>query len=106
MVPARDAARIARKSIRFAARRRFGILSRVVAGGKITLREAQTIAYLLEHGRWPDAETAEWFEARASRQALDFLLMARLRGTIAAQAPPASRDARLRPVPGETGSEP
>jgi hypothetical protein len=66
-----------------------------VAGGKITLREAQTIAYLLEHGRWPDPETAEWFEARASRQALDFLLVARLRGVLAAE--PRSQD-RLRPV--------
>jgi hypothetical protein len=56
-----------------------------VAGEKITLREAQTIAYLLEHGRWPDPETAEWFESRASRQALDFLLVARLRGVMAAQ---------------------
>ncbi len=51
---------------------------------KITLREAQAIAHLLEHGRWPDAETAEWFEERASKVAIDYLLAARLRGTIAA----------------------
>ena len=57
-----------------------------MAGGKITLREAQTIAYLLEHGRLPDPETAAWFEARASRPALEFLLAARLRGTVAARA--------------------
>ena len=64
-----------------------------MAGGKITLREAQTIAYLLEHGRMPDPETAAWFERRASRPALEFLLMARLRGTVSAQA-----ETRLRPV--------
>lgn len=56
-----------------------------MAGGKITLREAQTIVYLLEHGRLPDPETAAWFEARASRPALEFLLAARLRGTMAGQ---------------------
>lgn len=56
-----------------------------MAGGKITLREAQAIAYLLEHGRWPDAETAAWFESRASQVALDYLLTARLRGAVAAQ---------------------
>ena len=64
-----------------------------MAGGKITLREAQTIAYLLEHGRMPDPETAAWFEARASRPALEFLLMARLRGTVAGQAEPHLRPA-------------
>ena len=64
-----------------------GMLS-AMAGGKITLKEAQTIAYLLEHGRMPDPETAAWFEARASRPALEFLLMARLRGTVATQAEP------------------
>ena len=53
-----------------------------LGGGKITLREAQAIAYLLEHGRWPDPETAAWFEQRTSRVALDFLLSARLRETI------------------------
>ena len=53
-----------------------------MGGGKITLREAQAIAYLLEHGRWPDPETAAWFEQRTSRVALDFLLSARLRETI------------------------
>ena len=52
----------------------------------LTLREAQAIAYLLENGRWPDAETAEWFERRASKIAVDYLLVARLRGTVAAQA--------------------
>lgn len=56
-----------------------------MAAGKITLREAQAIAYLLEHGRWPDAETADWAESRFSGIALDYLLSARLRGTIAAQ---------------------
>jgi hypothetical protein len=50
----------------------------------ITLREAQAIAYLLEHGRWPDPETADWLESRASRVALDYLLTARLRGAVAA----------------------
>jgi hypothetical protein len=55
-----------------------------VAGGKITLREARAIAYLLEHGRWPDRETAEWAEARVSGVALEYLLAARLRGTLAA----------------------
>jgi len=56
-----------------------------LAAGKITLREAQAIAHLLEHGRWPDADTAEWAESRVSQVALDYLLTARLRGTIAAQ---------------------
>jgi hypothetical protein len=55
-----------------------------VAGSKITLREAQAIAYLLEYGRWPDGETAEWAESRVSQVALDYLLAVRLRGTIAA----------------------
>jgi hypothetical protein len=55
-----------------------------VAAAKITLREAQAIAYLLDHGRWPDPETADWMEDRTSQVALDYLLAARLRGTIAA----------------------
>lgn len=58
-----------------------------MAGGKITLREAQALAYLLEYGRWPDAETAAWAESRVSQVALDYLLSARLRGTIAAFHP-------------------
>ena len=53
-----------------------------MAGGKITLREAQALAYLLEHGRWPDADTAEWAESRVSKVALDYLLAARLRGSL------------------------
>jgi hypothetical protein len=57
---------------------------RRVAAAKITLREAQAIAYLLEHGRWPDVETATWMEGRTSRAALDYLLSFRLRGVIAA----------------------
>lgn len=57
-----------------------------MAGGKITLREAQAIAYLLEHGRWPDPKTADWFETRASKVALDYLLAARLRGVLAASS--------------------
>jgi hypothetical protein len=57
-----------------------------MAGGKISLREAQAIAYLLEHGRWPDAETADWAESRVSKVALDYLLAARLRGSSAALA--------------------
>jgi hypothetical protein len=56
----------------------------VVAGAKITLREAQAIAYLLEHGRWPDPDTGEWMEKQTSQVALDFLLAARLRRTVAA----------------------
>ena len=55
-----------------------------MTGAKITLKEAQAIAYLLEHGRWPDAETAEFMEGRTSQVALDYLLAARLRGVIAA----------------------
>jgi hypothetical protein len=55
-----------------------------MTGAKITLREAEAIAYLLEHGRWPDPETAAFMEERTSRVALDYLLAARLRGTIAA----------------------
>jgi hypothetical protein len=51
---------------------------------KITLKEAQAIAYLLEHGRWPDPETAAFMEGRTSQVALDYLLAARLRGTISA----------------------
>jgi hypothetical protein len=55
-----------------------------MTGAKITLKEAQAIAYLLEHGRWPDAETAEFMEGRTSQVALDYLLAVRLRGVIAA----------------------
>jgi hypothetical protein len=55
-----------------------------MTGAKITLQEAQAIAYLLEHGRWPDAETAELMEGRTSQVALDYLLAARLRGVISA----------------------
>jgi hypothetical protein len=55
-----------------------------MTSAKITLKEAQAIAYLLEFGRWPDAETAELMEGRTSQVALDYLLAARLRGTIAA----------------------
>jgi hypothetical protein len=55
-----------------------------VPAAKITLREAQAIAYLLEHGRWPDGDTAAYMEERTSRVALDYLLAARLRGVIAA----------------------
>ena len=51
-----------------------------MAAAKITLREAQAIAYLLEHGRWPDAEIGQWMEERTSQVALDYLLAARLRG--------------------------
>ena len=53
-----------------------------MADGKISLREAHAIAYLLEHGRWPDAATAEWAESRVSKVALDYLLAARLRGPV------------------------
>jgi hypothetical protein len=38
---------------------------------KITLGEAQAIAYLLEHGRWPDPETAAFMEERTSQVALE-----------------------------------
>jgi hypothetical protein len=55
-----------------------------VTGAKITLKEAQAITYLLEHGRWPDPPTAEFMEQRTSQVALDYLLVARLRGSIAA----------------------
>jgi hypothetical protein len=55
-----------------------------VTGAKITLKEAQAITYLLEHGRWPDPATAEFMEQRTSQVALDYLLVARLRGSIAA----------------------
>jgi hypothetical protein len=54
-----------------------------VPGAKITLREAQAIAHLLEHGRWPDPDTAMWMEEHTSRVALDYLLAVRLRGAIA-----------------------
>jgi hypothetical protein len=56
----------------------------VVTGAKITLKEAQAIAYLLEHGRWPDPATADFMEERTSQVALDYLLVARLRGSITA----------------------
>jgi hypothetical protein len=59
-----------------------------VAGAKITLREARAIAYLLEHGRWPDPDTGAWMEERTSQVALDYLLAARLRGVIAAVEEP------------------
>jgi hypothetical protein len=49
---------------------------------KITLKEAQAIAYLLEYGRWPDPDTAAFMEERTSQGALDYLLAARLRSTI------------------------
>jgi hypothetical protein len=65
----------------------------VVTGGRITLREAQAIAYLLEHGRWPDRETAEWAESRVSGVALDYLLAVRLRGTLAARRPDSEEEA-------------
>jgi hypothetical protein len=55
-----------------------------MTGAKITLKEAQAIAYLLEHGRWPDAETAEFMESRTNQVALDYLLAARLRSVIGA----------------------
>jgi hypothetical protein len=55
-----------------------------MAAPKITLKEAQAIAYLLEHGRWPDAETGSYMEERTSQIALDYLLVTRLRGTIRA----------------------
>jgi hypothetical protein len=55
-----------------------------MTGAKITLKEAQAIAYLLEHGRWPDPETGQFMEERTSQVALDYLLAARLRGTLAA----------------------
>lgn len=56
-----------------------------MTGAKITLREAHAIAYLLEHGRWPDPETGEWMEERTSKVALDYLLAARLRSVLAAE---------------------
>jgi hypothetical protein len=55
-----------------------------MTGAKITLKEAQAIAYLLDHGRWPDPETGQFMEERTSQVALDYLLAARLRGTLAA----------------------
>ena len=51
---------------------------------KITLREAEAIAYLLEHGRWPDPETAAFMEGRMSQVALDYLLAIRLRTLLSA----------------------
>ena len=53
-----------------------------MAGAKITLKEAQAITYLLEHGRWPDPEIGAWMEEHTSQVALDYLLAARLRRTI------------------------
>jgi hypothetical protein len=58
-----------------------------MAGEKITLREVEALAHLLEHGRWPDAATAEWAEARLSKVALDYLLAVRLRGTLGTYVP-------------------
>jgi hypothetical protein len=55
-----------------------------VSAAKITLKEAQAIAYLLEHGRWPDPETGDWMQERTSQVALDYLLAVRLRGVVAA----------------------
>ncbi len=55
-----------------------------MSAAKITLKEAQAIAYLLEHGRWPDADTGDWMQERTSQVALDYLLAARLRGVIGA----------------------
>jgi hypothetical protein len=55
-----------------------------MTGVKITLKEAQAIAYLLDHGRWPDPETGQFMEERTSQVALDYLLAARLRGTLVA----------------------
>jgi hypothetical protein len=55
-----------------------------MAAPKITLKEVQAIAYLLEHGRWPDPDTAAFMEERTSQGALDYLLAARLRSTIGA----------------------
>jgi hypothetical protein len=63
-----------------------------MAGAKISPREAEAIAYLLEHGRWPDPDTAAWMEERTSQMALDYLLAARLRFTIApAEEPKGTR---------------
>jgi hypothetical protein len=67
-----------------------------LAGGKITLGEVHALAYLLAHGRWPDAETAAWAEGRVSQVALDYLLSARLRGTIAAFHPDGDEEAAQR----------
>jgi hypothetical protein len=69
-----------------------------MAGGKLTLREAQAIAYFLEYGRWPDPETGEWMETRSSRVAIDFLLAARLRGVVAAAGALEAGEPPLRPV--------
>jgi hypothetical protein len=38
-----------------------------MAGAKITLKEAQAIAYLLEYGRWRDPGTGEFMEERTSQ---------------------------------------
>jgi hypothetical protein len=59
-----------------------------VSAAKITLKEAQAIAYLLEHGRWPDADTGDRMQERTSQVALDYLLAARLRGVIGAAEEP------------------
>lgn len=59
-----------------------------MSAAKITLKEARAIAYLLEHGRWPDADTGDWMQDRTSQVALDYLLAARLRGVIAAAQEP------------------
>jgi hypothetical protein len=59
-----------------------------VSAAKITLKEAEAIAYLLEHGRWPDADTGDWMQERTSQVALDYLLAVRLRGAIAGSEEP------------------
>jgi hypothetical protein len=56
-----------------------------VPAAKITLREAQAIADLLEHGGWPDPETRSWMEDQTSGVALDYLLGVRVRRPIAAE---------------------
>jgi hypothetical protein len=63
-----------------------------MASGKITLREVEALAHLLEHGRWPDAATAERAEARLIGVALDYLLAARLRGTLGTYVPGTDED--------------
>jgi hypothetical protein len=57
-----------------------------MATGRITLRDVQAVAFYLEHGRWPDPQTAAWFERRASGIALEFLALARVHGSVAASA--------------------
>jgi hypothetical protein len=57
-----------------------------VSSGRIGLREVQAVAFYLEHGRWPDPETAAWFEGRATAQTLEFLALARQHGAVAAAA--------------------